>query len=648
MTEDSPNQTTFGHDVFVSYASQDAAVANSIVESLEAHGLKCWIAPRDVKPGAQYADAIVRAINDARAIVLVMSQSAVASSHVGKEVERASSKRKPIVSFRIDAAPLNHALEYFLSESQWIDVPALGMKVALARLTESIATGSTSSPSTPDMVDPKRTARRAVAVAVTLIVVGAVLAGGWRSWTGNRHAPQLLAVSTISDKSIAVLPFTDMSEKKDQEYFADGMAEEIIDLLVKIPGLKVVGHTSSFQFKDPNADVRSLGNKLGAAYVLEGSVRKVGDRLRVTARLLGTRDGVDRWSNKYERPFGDVLKLQDELAAGVARAMEVTVGSDVLQSQTALNNADAYDLYLRGLHAVDRWNKEGFDSAASYFQQALDLDPSFEAASVELGWVLLWEVDFGFIPPAEGYERARRAVEMAIRLNPNSGSAHAQLAWIHMAYDWDWHAADADVKAALRLSNRDLRVRLAAGRLSEAEGHWDEAIQHLNVLLARDPLYAGPLNVLGGVYARAGKLNEAEAAERQALAISPTHASAPYNLAIILLARGNRDEVLGLMQRATSFNPLGLATAYFVLGRKAESDALLARYTYEHAGSAALRIGEAHALRGEIDEAFRWLDRAYEQKDQNLWLMKGYLGLKNLEPDPRYKAFLRKMNLPEG
>src|ERR1700685_4564582 len=141
MNRDPTNQASLGSDVFVSYASQDAAVANSIVENLEQRGLKCWIAPRDVKPGAQYADAIVRAINEAKAVVLVMSASAVASSHVGKEIERASSKHKPIIAFRIDAAPLNHALEYFLSESQWIDVPALGMPAALAKLKEAVGQG---------------------------------------------------------------------------------------------------------------------------------------------------------------------------------------------------------------------------------------------------------------------------------------------------------------------------------------------------------------------------------------------------------------------------------------------------------------------------------------------------------------------------
>ena len=188
MTEASSNQPALGGDVFVSYASQDAAVANSIVESLESQGLKCWIAPRDVKPGAQYADAIVRAINEAKAVVLVMSASAVASSHVGKEVERASSKRKPIIAFRIDAAPLNHALEYFLSESQWIDVPALGMPAALARSRRRWG-----------RVDDFVASSAAVAVAVALENASAIVAAavdrsgrcGWlRCLTFGRRARQ--------------------------------------------------------------------------------------------------------------------------------------------------------------------------------------------------------------------------------------------------------------------------------------------------------------------------------------------------------------------------------------------------------------------------------------------------------------------------
>jgi hypothetical protein len=200
VNPDSTNKTASGTDVFVSYASQDAAVANSIVESLEAHGIKCWMAPRDVKPGAQYADAIVRAINEANAVVLVMSASAVASSHVGKEIERASSKRKPIIAFRIDAAPLNHALEYFLSESQWIDVPKLGMPAALRRLSES--TGQTSIPTpsavgagrpgtaNPGVLTGRRPPRVSTRMVAAVVLVGAVIAIGVPFMSGHRRDRQ--------------------------------------------------------------------------------------------------------------------------------------------------------------------------------------------------------------------------------------------------------------------------------------------------------------------------------------------------------------------------------------------------------------------------------------------------------------------------
>src|SRR5580658_944995 len=287
MNQDSINQPTVDGGVFVSYASQDAAVANSIVENLEQHGCKCWIAPRDVKPGAQYADAIVRAINDAKAIVLVMSAGAVTSAHVGREVERAASKHKPIIAFKIDAAPLSAALEYFLSQSQWIDVPALGMKAALAKLAEAAGKDSVFSTQPIPLATRGGGMTRRIGIAAAVVVsLGVVVASGVYFWKSNQRAVQPAAVAAITDKSIAVLPFVDMSEKKDQEYFGDGMAEEIIDLLVKIPPIKVIGRTSSFQFKGKNEDLRTVGAKLGVAYVLEGSVRRSADRVRVTAQLV--------------------------------------------------------------------------------------------------------------------------------------------------------------------------------------------------------------------------------------------------------------------------------------------------------------------------------------------------------------------------
>jgi TolB-like protein len=363
---------------FVSYASRDTAVANSIVENLERHGHRCWMAPRDVKPGAQYADAIVGAINEAEAVVVVLSQSAIASSHVAREVERSASKRKPIIAFRIDAAALNRELEYFLSNSQWIDAVKLGMPSALVKLSEAVSqeaaaqeAGNASDPIGPTKPAERTSARsKLIAAAAAVIAVGAAIALGvylWTSKPGSAQAPAIVApgareraASPLSDKSIAVLPFTDMSENKDQEYFADGMAEEVLDLLTKVPGIRVIGRTSSFQFKGKSADLRSISQTLGAIYVIEGSVRKSGDRLRVTAQLIGAADGSHLWSQTYDEKSGDVLGIQDRIAAGIVRALQVTVGADGLQDRPALKSADAYDLYLRGRHEMDRFDKTGF------------------------------------------------------------------------------------------------------------------------------------------------------------------------------------------------------------------------------------------------------------------------------------------------
>src|SRR6266404_2850591 len=495
--------------VFISYASQDAAAASALVEALERQGVGCWIAPRDVKAGAQYADAIVRAISVAKAFVLVLSENAIASSHVSREIERASSKKRPIIALRIDAAPLTPALEYFLSDSQWIEVQTEKVEAAYARLIDAIrdpvrtaprngpAVRLAASSATAVAAHPKLRLNWILLAAATVFVVAVLLVS--KFWIASHVAQEkplattslapaagVPAQHTISEKSVAVLPFTDMSEKKDQEYFADGLSEEILNVLAGIPTLSVIGRTSSFQFKGKNDDLRAIGAKLGAAYVLEGSVRRSGDRVRVTAQLISTQNGVHRWSNSYDRPFGDVFKLQGELAAGVARALDIIVYYDTLQSHNASTNPEAYDLYLRGQYASDRYDREGFEGAVNYFQQALDVDPSYAAAATGVGVMLILQAEFGFASVAETYERARHSLETAIRLDPKSGEAHAWLGWVHTAYDWDWPAADAEMKEALRLWPHDPTVLVCAARLSEALAHWDEAVRQLNSAITRD------------------------------------------------------------------------------------------------------------------------------------------------------------------
>jgi TolB-like protein len=658
MTEDSANQTTSGHNVFVSYASQDATVANSRVENLEQHGLKCWIAPRDVVPGTLYADGIVGAIDESRILVLILSKDAVASAHVGKELERATSKRHPIIALRLDTAPLTRAFEYFLNESQWIEVGAGNTGAAIAQVVAAVgqhlAPGTAGSPTNANQVSAvhrKAAPRRAWAIAVVVVavvVVAVVLAGAYflldKAWLSKHEA-----VAVVSDNSIAVLPFVDMSEKKDQEYFADGMAEEILDLLVKIPGLKVIGRTSSFQFKGQSQDLRAIGEKLGAHYVLEGSVRKSGDRLRVTAQLINSRDGTHLWSQSYDRELSDVLKMQDEIAAKVARALEVEVGTrDYFVSRPALRNTEAYTLYLRASHSSDRYEPEGWEQAISAAQRALELDPTFAEAAAGLAGFYEFGGLVGYLPPALAFEKSRQAADRAIKLDPKLAKPYAILGDIANVYDWDWAAADQETKRALARAPNAPGVLTSAAYHSLTQGRSDDALKFVNSVVDLDPLDPGGYFFLSIVQARRSRLAEAEAAIRRALELTPTYTFGPYILGVVLLARKQPQAALEafLKEPSEAGRLNGSAMAYFALGAKAESDAALAQSIKDNP-SFAVGIAQVYAFRGESDEAFKWLDRAYAQKDALLYTLKFELSLDSLHGDPRYKAFLKKMNLPE-
>jgi len=647
MIQDSSNQTTSGSDVFVSYASQDAAVANSIVENLESQGLKCWMAPRDVKPGAQYADAIVRAINDANAVVLVMSASAVDSAHVAREVERAASKRKPIIPLRIDTAALNPELEYYLSNSQWIDVAKLGMPAALAKLKEAVGQGSATS--TQGVVAGKYAGgskKRIVIAAAVIVALGVAVALGVHFWSWKHGS----SVAAITDKSIAVLPFVDMSEKKDQEYFADGMAEEIIDLLVKVPGLKVIGRTSSFQFKGKTEDLRAIGTQLGVAYVLEGSVRKSGDRLRVTAQLISSRDGTHLLSQTYDRDLIDVLKMQDEIATKVARALEIEMGvRDYFVSRPALRSPEAYTSFVQGQHADMLQGQQGWEKAVSENQRALDLDPSFTEAAGVLASLYQYGGTVGYVSRDVAFEKTKYFADFALKLNPNFAMAHALLGQIYNSYAWDWLAADREINLALELAPNFPVALWAATVHSLTVGRWDDALKHVNALQELDPLNPDSYFWLSVVQLRRGRFEEAETAIRRALELSPAYAGGSYTLGLVLLARSQPQAALAEMRKEPldAARLIGSALADFALGNKANSDTALEQLRNRYAAYIPAGIGAVYAYRGESAEAFRWLDRAYEQKDSLLYRIKFAPEFDKLHGDPRYRAFLRKMNLPE-
>jgi TolB-like protein len=643
--------------VFLSYASQDTEIAHAVCRELESRGIRCWIAPRDVAPGALYADAIVRAINDSNVLVIVLSQSAVKSSHVGREIERAASKRKPIIALRIDTAPLSPALEYFLSESQWIDVPAAGMAAALSKLVNAVRDSSTPSNSTlgvdvaaSDHPIGRRSigVSRPVIVAVLIVVValmGRILATCfWPSKHGETPAG-----AAISDKSIAVLPFTDLSEKNDQGYFADGLSEELVGVLGKLPTLRVIAHSSSFRLRGKSEDPHSVGTQLGTAHVVLGSVRRAGNHVRVTAQLIRSSDGAQEWSGAYDRSLDDILQVQTEIATSLGRALELSV-AELNETQDAVRpSAEAYDLYLRGLQANDRLSSEGFEEAGSYLARAIQLQPNFVRAHEQLANTHLLQAVFGAVPAESGFGQVRDDAVQLLNLDPGSGWGQTLLCRFHTEYSWDWPEAERECAAALEVAPHFWLALYAAADLALIRGDYKKSERLFREIFPIDPLNADTYMELGLTLRAVGRFAEADTAFRRGLAITPTYITGHIELGTILLAEGRIEDARQAFELETPENgqQAGLAMAYHARGRNAEATAALEHFIRDHGKEQPMTIAEAYSYLGDADRAFDWLERAYRQKDPLMPYVKGDWLMRGVEHDARFKAFLRKMNLPE-
>jgi TolB-like protein/DNA-binding winged helix-turn-helix (wHTH) protein len=490
--------------------------------------------------------------------------------------------------------------------------------------------------------------KRVIIGAAALVAIGVAAWVGWHSWSSSHTAAQPSTVA-MQDESIAVLPFTDMSEKKDQEYFADGMAEEIIDLLVKIPGLKVISRTSSFQFKGKTEDLRAIGTQLGVAYVLEGSVRKSGDHLRVTAQLIDSGSGTHLFSQTYDRDLSDVLKMQDEIAANLVRELQLEVDDTDLVSRPSLRNTEAYTQFLQGIHDLYRFDPQDVAQSLTHFQRAFELDPLFADAANSCGVAYTILGSWGLMPQAVAFQKARDALDTALKLDPQFALAHANLGMLHLA-NWDKVGADREMQIALGLAPRDSLVLVLAATEAHQLGRWDETLKLVNASLALDPLNANSYAVLAFAQEILGRPTEAEAAMRRALTIDPTFFDGHMYLGALLLADGEPEAALAEMLKESNDGArlVGTVAVYFALGRKADSDAALLKLLKSQAEQHPFIVAEAYASRGESDEALQWLNRAYLQKDGGLVNIESDLALRKLRGDPRYKAFLKKMNLPEG
>ena len=491
-----------------------------------------------------------------------------------------------------------------------------------------------------------------------IFAVAAVLAALALGWYFHRHAeqetvtamtvksPVAPAASAEGTHSIAVLPFVDMSQAKDQEYFSDGLSEELLNLLAQLPQLRVIARTSSFSFKGKDVDVATIAKALNVANVLEGSVRKSGNTLRITAQLIRTSDSSHLWSQTYDRELTDVFKVQDEIAGAVVSALKVQLLPDqAMTNAHRSSNVEAYNQFLLGNELYKRANPQAWRQAINAYRQAIALDGNYAAAYAAMASAEGLLADS--LGDQAGMAQALADGSKAIALAPELVDGYVARGISRLAFKKDWGGAQADFEKALALNPGDSGVQVGYGRLMIALGRVPEAIAATRKATALDPLSANSWAQLGRLLNVTGQYPGARNALDRALEISPESEYSVFHRGMTDLLDGKAQQALPAFRKVVSaYSGAGIAMAEYSLGHARQSQQALDREIAVYSQGAAYQVAEVYAWRGEKDKAFEWLDRAHAQHDGGLSFIKADPLMASLRSDPRFPAFLEKIGLP--
>jgi TolB-like protein/Flp pilus assembly protein TadD len=457
-----------------------------------------------------------------------------------------------------------------------------------------------------------------------------------------RHGVNETATVPIAAESIAVLPFINMSDDKANEYFSDGISEELLNLLSKIPQLKVAARTSSFSFKGKGVEIPEIARQLHVANALEGSVRRSGDQLRITAQLIRAAEGYHLWSETYDRKMDDIFKIQDEIAAEVVKELKVKLLGAAPKVRTT--DPKAYAFFLQGRELGRQNTAEAFVKSDALYRQVLEIDPRYAPAWNELARNFVNKASMGLLSNQEGLARAREAAEKALSIDPDYAPAHARLGYIADT-DNDPAAAARHYQRALTLDPTDLDVLRNAATFLHRLGRLDEALALDEAVVRHDPVNVTALYNLGVAQCCAGRYDVAIASFRTVLSLSPNYGGAHSQLGNALMLKGDATAALPEIEQEKSevWRMIGLPMAYCALGRKGEADAALNALIAKYEKDASVDIASVYAFCGDADKAFEWLDKAVTYQDPGL----GEIVTENLfdkiHSDPRWLPFLRKI-----
>jgi serine/threonine-protein kinase len=484
-----------------------------------------------------------------------------------------------------------------------------------------------------------------------LIVSVAILAAGIPVVHLLRKKPAFLSqVNAASEKSIAVLPLLNEGGRPEDEYFSDGLSEELIAALAQLDGLKVIGRSSSFRFKGQKEEPKVIGEKLGVSTLLEGTVRKQGDRVRIVAELVNAADGSELWSETFDRELKDIFAVQAEIAKAVATSLELRLlGTEADSAKhVATKNVEAHNAYLQGQFYFQRRDLEGYLKAVSFFDQAIRLDAGYALAYAERSEAWTWIGDLSGDKQKEAWSKAARDAEIAVSIEPQLAETHAALGWARFFAEWKFDEGLAELRRAQQLApwnpiTNDLLAPVVVylGRFEEAEMLARQAIE-------RDPLAYQARQSLARLLFVQGKLDEAEAAARRAVELQPTAAGCHRWQVFVAIERGDGEAALreAELEPNERYQHFELALAHYARGDRPAADAALAELTTKDRNVMAYQVAEVYAWRGETDKAFEWLQISLDNHDTGLLSLLIDPLMRTLRHDSRYSEMLSKVGLP--
>jgi adenylate cyclase len=527
----------------------------------------------------------------------------------------------------------------------------------------------------PNKSISRKTGRKLVGLTVMLAVVAASLfvfqlvRPKAESIKSVATQPSGEAKAPISPKSVAVLAFDNLSEDKGSEYFSDGISEELLTVLQKIPGLHVAARTSSFSFKGKNATAQEIGEKLGVAHLVDGSVRKAGDLVRIAARLTQTNTGEEQWSENYTRNLKDVFAVQTELAQTIVgqltKSGQLSDGTSDPVAKAAIQaevqaaekggtkNVEAHEAYLQGRFFLNRHSEKETDQARVAFERAVQLDPQFALAWAGLAQAHVWDCNYATEGGQKGFNAqlasARESVERALSIEPELPEALFPRAMIETNFDYNWKGAAETLRKALALAPQDPALLIEAGNLAQARGETAQSLDLFRRAVALDPVNAQARAFLAASLSASGKQEEARAEYAREVELNPSAPFSQAGIGLTYLLDGKFEEAATAAQKdAADWARLSIMScARWRQNRVSESDEALTELIAKVSETGAYQIAEVYGYRNDKDHAFEWLERAHRQRDAGLPVLRTDTLLTNLHDDPRWDAFLRTMGLAE-